>query len=94
MIATAEAETKVSETPKGLRIIFQGFPMKIMIIRYNDRGVVVYHCNEPCRPKRGLPVRRFKRLKNSKNCLAPPCLEEALRRVILVIPMIFYKKYP
>jgi hypothetical protein len=89
MTAKAQAETKVSEIPKGLRIIFQGFPMKIMIIRYNERGVVNYHCDERCRPKTGLPMRRFKWLKNSKNCLTPPCLGEALMRGILVISMIF-----
>jgi hypothetical protein len=33
----------------------KGFLMKIMIIRYNERRVVVYHCDERRRPKTGRP---------------------------------------
>jgi hypothetical protein len=38
----------------------RGFPMKIVIIRYNERRFIFYHCDERRRPKTGLPVRRFK----------------------------------
>jgi hypothetical protein len=34
----------------------KGFLMKIMIIRYNERRVVVYHCDERRRPRRGAPA--------------------------------------
>jgi len=33
----------------------KGFPLKIMIIRYNERRVVIYHCDEHRRPKTGRP---------------------------------------
>jgi hypothetical protein len=33
----------------------KGFPMKIMIIRYNERRFVVYHCDERRRSKTGCP---------------------------------------
>jgi hypothetical protein len=31
------------------------FPMKIVIIRYNERRFIVYHCDERRRPKTGRP---------------------------------------
>jgi hypothetical protein len=34
----------------------RGFPMKIVIIRYNERRFIVYHCDERRRPRRGTPA--------------------------------------
>jgi hypothetical protein len=34
----------------------KGFPMKIVIIRYNERRFIFYHCDERRRPRRGAPA--------------------------------------
>ena len=43
--------------------------MKIMIIRYNERRVVVYHCDERRRPKTGRPRGGL----SDKKMLKPSC---------------------
>jgi hypothetical protein len=57
--AGAEARCK-KEPPRATACFSPGFPMKIVIIRYNERRFIFYHCDERRRPKTGLPVRRFK----------------------------------
>ena len=55
-----EGVTIIAAAENGRTTGKKGFLMKIMIIRYNERRFVVYHCDERRRPKTGLPVRRFK----------------------------------
>ena len=49
--------------------------MKIMIIRYNERRVVVYHCDERRRPKTGRPRGGLIAKKNAETTL-PRCASE------------------
>ena len=46
-----------------------GFPLKIMIIRYNERRLVIYPCDERRRPRRGPPAAVYV----TKKMLKPPC---------------------
>jgi hypothetical protein len=45
-----------SSKDRKKRMEKKGFPMKIMIIRYNERRFVVYLCDERRRPRRGSPA--------------------------------------
>ena len=50
-----EGVTLIAAAENGRTTGKKGFHMKIMIIRYNERRFVVYHCDEHRRPKTGRP---------------------------------------
>jgi hypothetical protein len=49
-----EGVTLIAAAENGRTTGKKGFPMKIMIIGYNKRRFVVYHCDERRRPRGGL----------------------------------------